>query len=111
MIGSAAARTSTVGVISAWAAARARTTKVSLAAISASLVRPLPRMTVPMRKRLFWRRSAAAAGIYSSAVLGFLGTVVALHIFSTHTFGLYALVLATTGFFQSFLDVTVEEAL
>jgi O-antigen/teichoic acid export membrane protein len=64
-----------------------------------------------MRKRLFWRRSAAAAGIYSSAVLGFLGTVVALHIFSTHTFGLYALVLATTGFFQSFLDVTVEEAL
>src|SRR5262249_47725123 len=40
-----------------------------------------------------------------------LGTVVALHIFSTHTFGLYALVLATTGFFQSFLDVTVEEAL
>jgi O-antigen/teichoic acid export membrane protein len=68
-------------------------------------------MTLPMRKRLFWRRSAAAAGIYSSAVLGFLGTVVALHIFSTHTFGLYALVLATTGFFQSFLDVTVEEAL
>jgi O-antigen/teichoic acid export membrane protein len=68
-------------------------------------------MIRPMRKRLFWRRSAAAAGIYSSAVLGFLGTVVALHIFSTHTFGLYALVLATTGFFQSFLDVTVEEAL
>src|ERR671936_835622 len=65
----------------------------------------------PMRSRLFWRRSAAAAGIYSSAVLGFLGTVVALHIFSTHTFGLYALVLAATGFFQSFLDVTVEEAL
>src|ERR671935_581045 len=68
-------------------------------------------MVVPMRKRLFWRRSAAAAGIYSSAVLGFLGTVVALHIFSTHTFGLYALVLAAAGFFQSFLDVTVEEAL
>ena len=68
-------------------------------------------MALPMRKRLFWRRSAAAAGIYSSAVLGFLGTVVALHIFSTHTFGLYALVLAATGFFQSFLDVTVEEAL
>src|SRR5919201_2180355 len=65
----------------------------------------------PMRSRLFWRRSAAAAGIYSSAVLGFLGTVVALHLFSTRTFGLYALVLAATGFFQSFLDVTVEEAL
>ena len=64
-----------------------------------------------MRSRLFWRRSAAAAGIYSSAVLGFLGTVLALHLFSRHTFGLYALVLAATGFFQSLLDVTVEEAL
>jgi O-antigen/teichoic acid export membrane protein len=68
-------------------------------------------MASPMRSRLFWRRSAAAAGIYSSAVLGFVGTVVALHLFSTRTFGLYALVLAATGFFQSFLDVTVEEAL
>ena len=64
-----------------------------------------------MRRRLLWRRSAAAAGIYASAVLGLLGTVVALHLFSTRTFGLYALVLAATGFFQSFLDVTVEEAL
>src|SRR5438094_10204235 len=65
----------------------------------------------PMRSRLFWRRSAAAAGIYSSAVLGFLGTVVAAHLFSTRTFGLFALVLAATGFVQSFLDLTVEEAL
>src|SRR5712691_2937711 len=64
-----------------------------------------------MRSRLFWRRSAAAAGIYSSAVLGFAGTSVALHLFSSHTFGLYALVLAATGFFQSLLDLTVEEAL
>ena len=64
-----------------------------------------------MRSRLFWRRSAAAAGIYSSAVLGFLGTVVAAHVFSTRTFGLYAIVLAATGFFQSLLDVTMEEAL
>jgi O-antigen/teichoic acid export membrane protein len=64
-----------------------------------------------MRSRLFWRRSAAAAGTYTSAALGFLGTVVALHVFSTDTFGLYALVLAATGFFQSLLDLTVEEAL
>jgi len=64
-----------------------------------------------MRSRLFWRRSAAAAGTYSSAVLGFLGTVVAAHVFSTHTFGLYAIVLAATGFFQSLFDVTMEEAL
>jgi O-antigen/teichoic acid export membrane protein len=64
-----------------------------------------------MRSRLFWRRSAAAAGTYASAALGFLGTVVALHVFSTETFGRYALVLAATAFFQSLLDLTVEEAL
>src|SRR5580765_2380839 len=64
-----------------------------------------------MRSRLFWRRSAAAAGTYASAVLGFGATVVALHVFSTETFGLYALVLAMTGFVQSLLDLTVEEAL
>ena len=64
-----------------------------------------------MRSRLFWRRSAAAAGTYASAALGFGATVVALHVFSTETFGLYALVLAATAFVQSLLDLTVEEAL
>jgi O-antigen/teichoic acid export membrane protein len=64
-----------------------------------------------MRSRLVWRRSVAAAGTYSSAVLGFLGTIVALHVFSTDTFGRYALVLAATGLFQSLFDLTVEEAL
>jgi O-antigen/teichoic acid export membrane protein len=64
-----------------------------------------------MRSRLFWRRSAAAAGTYSSAVLGFLGTIVAAHIFSRHTFGLFAIVVAATGFFQILLDLTMEEAL
>ncbi|MDX6409364.1 MAG: Polysaccharide biosynthesis protein [Gaiellaceae bacterium] len=64
-----------------------------------------------MRSRLFWRRSAAAAGTYVSAALGFLGTVVALHVFSTEEFGRYALVLAATAFVQSLLDLTVEEAL
>src|SRR2546425_7298983 len=64
-----------------------------------------------MRSQVFWRRSAAAAGSYAAAALGFLGTVVALHIFSRETFGRFALVLAATGFFQSLLDVTVEEAL
>jgi len=64
-----------------------------------------------MRSRLFLRRSTAAAGIYSSAVLGFLATVVAAHRFSTSTFGLYALVIAATSFVQSVLDLTVEEAL
>src|ERR671929_140837 len=64
-----------------------------------------------MRSRLFWRRSAAAAGTYASAALGFGATVVALHVFSTDTFGRYALVLAATAFAQSLLDLTVEEAL
>ena len=64
-----------------------------------------------MRSRLFWRRSAAAAGTYASAALGFGATVVALHVFPTETFGLYALVLAMTAFIQSLLDLTVEEAL
>src|ERR671930_397207 len=64
-----------------------------------------------MRSRLLWRRSAASAGTYASAALGFGATVVALHVFSTATFGRYALVLAATGFIQSLLDLTVEEAL
>jgi O-antigen/teichoic acid export membrane protein len=64
-----------------------------------------------MRSRLFWRRAAAAAGTYASAALGFGATVVALHVFSTETFGEYALVLAMTAFVQSLLDLTVEEAL
>src|SRR5256885_9227295 len=64
-----------------------------------------------MRSRLFWRRSAAAAGIYASVVLGFLGTVIAAHRFSTHVLGLYALVIAAAGFFQTLLDLTIEEAL
>ena len=68
-------------------------------------------MALLMRSRLFWRRSAAAAGTYASAALGFGATVVALHVFSTETFGLYALVLAATAFAQSLLDLTVEEAL
>src|SRR6476659_6706061 len=64
-----------------------------------------------MSSRLFWRRSAAAAGIYASAILGFLGTVIAAHAFSTRVLGLYAIVIAATGLFQTMLDLTVEEAL
>jgi O-antigen/teichoic acid export membrane protein len=64
-----------------------------------------------MRSRLLLRRAGAAAGIYSSAALGFAATIVAAHLFSRHTFGLYALVLAATGFFQAVADLTVEEAL
>ena len=64
-----------------------------------------------MDSRLLWRRSATAAGLYSAMVFGILGTVFAARSFSVLDFGLYATVLAATGFFQSLLDLTVEESL
>src|ERR671935_1633777 len=57
------------------------------------------------------RRLVTAAGIYVSVVLGFLGTVVAARTLSKDVFGLFALVLVATNFFQTFFDLTVEEAL
>jgi O-antigen/teichoic acid export membrane protein len=57
------------------------------------------------------RRLGAAAGTYASIVLGFLGTIVAARVFSTEVLGLYALVIASAGFFQALLDLTIEEAL
>ena len=63
-------------------------------------------------RRLLVRRSLTAVGIYSSVVLGFLGTVVATREFhSTRVFGDYATVIFATGFLQSLFDLTVEEAL
>src|SRR5437868_495631 len=62
-------------------------------------------------RRLFVRRSLTAVGIYSSVVLGFLATVVATRELTPPRFGDYATVLFATGFFQSFFDLTVEEAL
>ena len=41
-----------------------------------------------MRSRLFLRRSVTAVGMYSSALVGFLGTIVAARAFSTETLGL-----------------------
>jgi len=64
-----------------------------------------------MGSRLLWRRSATAVGIYAAALLGFLGQLLAARALGPRDFGLLALVFASTGFFQSFLDLTVEEAL
>lgn len=62
--------------------------------------------------RLFVRRSLTAVGIYASVALGSLATIVATREFhSTRVFGDYATVIFTTGFFQTFFDLTVEEAL
>jgi len=64
-----------------------------------------------MGSRLLWRRSATAVGLYTSTAFGLLATIVAARVFSLEEFGLYATVLAATGFFQSLLDLTVEESL
>ena len=63
-----------------------------------------------MGSRVLWRRSATAVGLYTAVALGILGTVVAARAFSLAEFGLYATVLAATGFFQSLLDLTVEDS-
>jgi O-antigen/teichoic acid export membrane protein len=64
-----------------------------------------------MRLPLLWRRSATAAGTYLSVLFGFLGTLVAARVLGPHDFGLFALVVAATSFFQTLLDLTAEEAL
>jgi O-antigen/teichoic acid export membrane protein len=64
-----------------------------------------------MAGRLLRRRAAAAAGSYVAIALGFAGTVVAARLFTTKELGLYTLVIASTGFFQALLDLTIEEAL
>jgi O-antigen/teichoic acid export membrane protein len=57
------------------------------------------------------RRAGAAAGTYASIVIGFFGTLVAARVFSTVELGLYTLVISSAGFFQTLLDLTIEEAL
>ena len=48
-------------------------------------------MVVLMRTRLFWRRSAAAAGIYASVAVGFFGTVIVAHAFTTRVLGFWGI--------------------
>jgi O-antigen/teichoic acid export membrane protein len=64
-----------------------------------------------MRSPLFWRRFVAAGGVYLSALLGFVGSIVAVRELGIYSFGVLSLVLAATGFFQLLADLTVEEAL
>src|SRR4051794_38726832 len=62
--------------------------------------------------RLFVRRSLTAVGIYSSVALGFAATVVATReLHSQVRFGDYATILFAVSLFQSFFDLTVEEAM
>lgn len=62
-----------------------------------------------MQHRILWRRAATAAGIYGSALLGILASIVAARELSKLDFARFALVFAVTGLLQLFLDVTVEE--
>jgi len=57
------------------------------------------------------RRSTAAAGIYLSVGFGFLATVLTKRQLDTEHFGLLSVVIVSTGFFQTLLDFTAEEAL
>jgi O-antigen/teichoic acid export membrane protein len=61
-------------------------------------------------RRLLVRRSLTAVGIYSSVVLGFAATVVATRELGLKRFGDYATILFAVALFQSFFDLTVEEA-
>jgi len=62
-----------------------------------------------MRSRVVWRRVATAFGIYGSAFLGVLASVVASRELTKVDFSRFALVFAVTGLLQLFLDLTVEE--
>jgi O-antigen/teichoic acid export membrane protein len=64
-----------------------------------------------VRSRLIWRRSATAIGTYVAAGLGFLTTVVATRELGVHDYAKFAAVIAATAFFQTLLDLTIEEAL
>ncbi len=64
-----------------------------------------------MSKRLLWRRSATAVGTYGSVALGVVATLAAARELGPRAFGLFSLVLVAANFFQTLLDLTVEEAM
>lgn len=64
-----------------------------------------------MSSRLLRRRSATAAWIYVAVLFGILGTIVAARVLGLEEFGVFATALAAVGFFQTLVDLTVEESL
>jgi O-antigen/teichoic acid export membrane protein len=64
-----------------------------------------------MASRVLRRRSAAAAWIYAAVAFGILGTIIAARSLGLEGFGVFATALAAVGFFQTLLDLTVEESL
>lgn len=63
-----------------------------------------------MRSFLAGRRVLTAGGIYLSAVLGFLGQILAARWLGVEDYGVLAIVMSVTGFAQLVTDLTVEEA-
>jgi O-antigen/teichoic acid export membrane protein len=63
------------------------------------------------RLPLVWRRSAAAAGIYLSVGFGFLASLIAARELTRSDYGVFLEVIVVSGFFQTLLDLTAEEAL
>jgi O-antigen/teichoic acid export membrane protein len=64
-----------------------------------------------MASRVIRRGTATAAGVWASALVGILGTVVAARMLGVEGFGLFAIAVAASGFVQLVFDLTVEEAL
>ena len=64
-----------------------------------------------MSSRVLRRRSATAAWIYAAAACLFAGGIVAARVLGLDDFGVFATALVTVGFFQTLLDLTVEESL
>jgi O-antigen/teichoic acid export membrane protein len=64
-----------------------------------------------MSSRVLRRRSATAAWIYLAVAFGIAGTIVAARVLGVDDFGVFATALVAVGFFQTLLDLTVEESL
>jgi O-antigen/teichoic acid export membrane protein len=64
-----------------------------------------------MSPRVFRRRSATAAWIYVAVAFGFVGMIVAARVLGRAEFGVFATAVVAVGFFQTLLDLTVEESL
>ncbi|HZQ82788.1 MAG TPA: hypothetical protein VFB25_12505 [Gaiellaceae bacterium] len=64
-----------------------------------------------MAPRSTRRRTLTAAGIYSATVFGFATSIVATKVLGAGDYARYATVMATVGFFQLMLDLTIDEAM
>ena len=64
-----------------------------------------------MSSRVLRRRSATAAWIYVAVACGIAGSIVAARVLGLDDFGVFATALVVVGFFQTLLDLTVEESL